>query len=264
MTETELSSATFETSRISAYDQLLAHTGKNCTPSQDSVDRFRAADVVLVSGQIVGAGKSTIIQFLESSGRRNVASWTNRELRPGEVEGIDKCQRSLEEMAAEAKCGGFLELIEVREGVFYATPAEFSSGEKYAKDLELEGAMDLRSLAPELPIIVPLPPLRSVDQLRVTEWERRVILREGLDRNYSDKAADDLRNRLLGVVTEADRIIELNLLDDPNILFVVNDDLDVALAEVHGFLDAGKSSNQQTIGQHIVDLRDFAQAALSV
>lgn len=45
--------------------------------------------------------------------------------------------------------------------------------------LKLKGALRLRGFAPELPIVVPLPPLTPVEKLAVTEWERRLIDREG-------------------------------------------------------------------------------------
>lgn len=127
-----------------SYDYLLSHTGENCSPSEESVAKLKAADLVLMSGQFVGAGKSTLISSLQANGRFNIASWTNRDLRPGEVEGVDKCHRPLVEMAGAAEWGYFLELEEVRPQVFYASPAEFQAERGYVKDLELKGAMRLR------------------------------------------------------------------------------------------------------------------------
>src|SRR5579885_2084710 len=163
---------------LEALPVLRAFTGVNCVPSPESVAELKQADIILLSGQFVGAGKSTFSRALEQQGRVNVASWTNRNLRPGEVEGVDKVKSSLSAMAEKAIGGYFLELEEVRSECFYATPAAFTKGQKYVKDLELKGAMRLRSFAPDLPIIVPLPPVRPAALGQVTEWERRVIERE--------------------------------------------------------------------------------------
>jgi len=75
-----------------SLELLRGSTSSSCRPSGESIAGLQATDLVLMSGQFVGAGKSTFIQAL---GRANIASWTNREL---------------------------------RSGVFYATPAEFNPG----------------------------------------------------------------------------------------------------------------------------------------
>lgn len=255
-----------------ALESLRRFTGPNCVPSQESIEALKQTDLVLLSGQFVGAGKSTFIQDLERDGRVNIPSFTNRELRPGEVEGVDKCKLSLGQLAAAAENGELLELEEVRPGVFYATPAKLSSDKHYVKDLELKGALRLRQYAPELPIIVPVPPVRELnDSKGLTEWERRVVSREGFHHSISDKDAKDLRDRLEGVVEEVDRISNEALVDDPNTVIIVNDALPVALSAMKTFLStrekpepSDNNVSDPSLGDHLRRVKELAILALVV
>lgn len=97
----------------------------------------------------------------------------------------------------------------------------------------------------------------------VTEWEKRVVLREGFDKATSVKDIDDLRGRLEGVVEECRRVLELDLIDDPNALILINSDLDSAIYEMYFFLATGKKRrSQHGLQRHIINLHDTAQAAL--
>ncbi len=249
-------------SERSDYLYLKNHTGDNCLPSDESVEDLRVSNLVLMAGQFVGAGKSTLINRLVGEGFSNVPSWTNRGLRTGEFDGVDKCSRSLGVMATKASEGFFLELEEVRQGVFYATPSEFHTGGNYVKDLELRGALKLRELAPELPIIIPLPTLREADSVGVTEWERRVVNREGFTRAINEASFSDLEKRLNGVVDETRRLVESGLLYDSNTLVLVNDDLNIATAVVFKFLETREKSSQTKIVDHLFGLSDLALGAL--
>ncbi len=251
-----------------ALETLRSFAGPNCVPSTDSIEALQEADLVLVSGQFVGAGKSTFIQELERDGRVNIPSFTNRDLRPGEIEGVDKCKMSLGQLAAAAQNGELLELEEVRPGIFYATPARLNPDKRYVKDLELKGALKLRTYAPELPIVVPVPPLQQAGS--VTEWERRVVSREGYQHRISEKDIIDLKGRLEGVVEEVDRISGEGLMDDPNTVLIVNDVLPVALRAMKTFLITGAKleiidarTHDINFGDYLQSVRDLASAALA-
>jgi guanylate kinase len=233
-----------EDTAYTSLEVLRSVTGAQCRPSVESLHQLRSADIVLVAGQFVGAGKSTFIKGLETEGRVNVASWTNRDLRPNEIDGIDKCHRSLSAMATKAVEGFFLELEELRPGCFYATPAEFDFGKRYVKDVDLKGALRLRDFAPEMPVIVPLPPVYKLDRKQVTEWERRVVVRDGLSFAINVSVIDDLKNRLHGVVEEVDRIEEQGLLADPRTLLVVNNHLPQSLHTLNTFVMTGEKLDQ--------------------
>ncbi len=246
----------------------------NCVPSPENVAVLDQTDLVLLSGQFVGAGKSTFIQELERRGRINIASWTNRELRPGEIEGVDKCVRSLGQLTTAAENGDLLELKEVREGIFYATPAKLSPNSRYVKDLELKGALRLRKYAPELSIVVPIPPLHEVKAGGVlTEWERRIVLREGFQKAISDKDIQDLQGRLEGVAEEVNRIYDEALISDPNTAIIVNDSLSIALNSMNKFLATGDKPQYLSelggllrsfrLAGHLHRLKDVAVVALA-
>lgn len=265
MSEVSLS---YEPSDEEALEILRGFVGPNCVPSPDSIEILQQADLVLLSGQFVGAGKSTFIRALEDEYRVNIPSFTNRDLRPGEVEGVDKCKKSLGQLATAAENGELLELEEVRPGIFYATPATLDTSKRYVKDLELKGALRLRAYAPELPIVVPVPPLDITDGL--TEWEWRVILREGYRHSIKDEDIHDLKGRLEGAVEEVDRIAEKGLAEDPNTLIVVNDDLSVALYSMEEFLRTGKKLDQAQnhlseggLNGHLQAVRNLASNALA-
>lgn len=242
-----------------SYEFLLARTGEQCQPSPDSIAALQEADVVLLSGQFVAAGKSTFINHLTTRGRANVPSWTNRALRPGEQEGVDKCHKSMDELAEAAAAGDLLELEEVREGVFYATPT-IQPGEPRVKDLELRGALRLRQFAPALPIVVPLPSLRPT-QSGVTAWEQRFLGRDGFG-NWGDADIRDLTGRLQGAAQESDRILELDLLTDPRLLLIANDDLRQALRGMYRFLATGEKPHQPGLRRHVEQLGALAREAL--
>lgn len=258
----ETTTASVDSPNVHLAELLRAHTGSDCVPSYTSVEELQHSDIVLFSGQIVGAGKSTLIQAQEANGSVNIPSWTNRDLRPGEVEGVDKVQATLAVMAERAITGYFLELEEVRPGVFYATPSGFAQGKKYTKDLELKGAMRLRSFAPNIPIVIPLPPLAPTTDGQSTAWEKRVAKRERLHKSITEKATDDLESRLTGVVEEAERIEDLGLINDPHTLLVINNDFARTYAAVEDFLATGEKGYQLDIVQHVRKLRDLATLAL--
>ncbi|HSX06349.1 MAG TPA: hypothetical protein VLG92_01360 [Candidatus Saccharimonadia bacterium] len=243
--------------------RTLRELSVDYVPSDASVGALHEADLVLMAGQFVGAGKSTFIKDLTTQqGRENVPSWTNRELRQGELEGIDKSKRSLPAIARAATEGSLLEFVEVRPGIFYATPALFTPGREYVKDVELQGALRLREIAPELRIVVPLPPLDPVESLQVTEWERRVVERD-IRGGVTARAIDDLEQRLKGAAEEATRIQELDLVDDPRTFFVVNRSLPEAVLAMNVFLQTGEKTQQDGIRAHIKQLGSLASAAIS-
>jgi len=225
---------------LQALEAIRGYVGPNCVPSPERIEALGQTDLVLVSGQFVGAGKSTFIRELEQEGRANIPSYTNRDLRRGEVEGIDKVTVSLGQLATLAENGELLELEEVRPGVFYATPARLNPHKRYVKDIELKGALRLRKYSPHIPIVVPVPPLREVETGDLTEWERRVAIRDGYRQAITDNDVKDLHDRLWGVVEEVDRISHEGLIDDPNLAIIINDDLSVALSSMKTFLATGE------------------------
>ncbi len=246
-------------------ENLGDYVGDQYTPSAESVERLRGVEFAAITGQITSAGKSSIIGGLVSEGWEDIPSRTSRLLRPGEVEGVHKIHCTLADLALGAHEGHYLEIEEVRPGVFYATQLPSNSdetGRKYVKDMELKGVLRLRAHAPGVRAVFPLPPLDWIEEKRVTEWERRHVLREGLTRGVTEPGIDDLEQRLIGVVEEVTRVEELDLIHDPYTLFVVNSTLLNTIAAAKKFLSTGEKTGQDRIEAHIQGVKELAKKAL--
>ncbi len=132
--------------------------------------------VLVVSGPS-GAGKSTVIQHLMT--RRDTlplpicfsVSATTRAPRPGETDGVNYRFLSREEFEAGIERGEFLEHAEYA-GNLYGTPLgpvkdALAEGTCIFMDIEVQGAMQVRSRLPEAILVFLMPPT-------LTELERRL------------------------------------------------------------------------------------------
>lgn len=245
-------------------DRLRELCGENCEPSLEQRRQLQQIDLVMISGQFVGAGKSRLLNGLHESGRSNIPSYVNRPLRPGEKEGVDKCSRDTHDMLEMARGGAFLEMEEVRPGHFYATSLMGADPEQaYVKDAELQGALQLRErFDPELPIAIPLPPFTFDRKAGVTEWERRAIGRDFYTARNFDTYHADLYERLRGAAEECDRIIDNGLIDEKNTFIFINEDVDRSREVLQRFLKTRKKPNSSGLLQYIGVLRNIAQEAL--
>lgn len=258
-----LSSDPVVLSNEAAIEQLRHFTGENCQPKAIAVENFQASRVAVTSGHIIAAGKSAIINGLSSYGWQNIPSWTNRRLRPGEVQGVDKWSVEPTTLLKKAEAGDFLELEEVRSGVFYGTGADFNATTKYLKDTELQGAFSLRALKPDLRIIIPLPPATIDPETGVRSWEKRIIDRERFSGYSSDETFNDITVRLKNALPDLDAIEQEDLLRDPYILVVINDDLEKATAEAARFLEGEQlTQKRKDIRENIKQLREFIYETL--
>ncbi len=124
----------------------------------------------VIIGGCSGVGKSTIIRRLLQAHPefRFSVSWTTREPRPGEEEGIHYHFTSTEEFERLIEENGFLEWEKVYED-YYGTPKEVlesDSDEITAVIFELDtrGAIKLKEKYPQFSTIALLPP--SIEDLR--------------------------------------------------------------------------------------------------
>lgn len=247
-----------------AEEALRTYCGDNCHPSLEQQHKLQRSDLVMISGQFVGAGKSRVINKMHEAGRYNIPSYVNRDLRPGEQEGIDKYGRDTDEMLTMIQQGKFLEMEEVRPGRFYATSLVDTDSEyAYVKDAELQGALRLREkFDPGLPIVVPLPPFTLDRTTGVTEWERRAVGRDFFGAQNFDSYHADLYARLHGAAVECDRIVESELIDDSNTLVFVNEDINRSWSAVQRFLNSREKPNSSGLRQYVGVLRGIAVNAL--
>lgn len=125
----------------------------------------------MVSGPS-GAGKTSVVQALSSRLPFHFSvSWTTRERRPGETDGVDYMFVNRSEFEAGALRGGFLEWAEY-SGHLYGTPrrevlARLDRGEHVLLDIENDGAGQVKRSYPEAMLIFILPPSMEVLEQRL-------------------------------------------------------------------------------------------------
>lgn len=161
-----------------------------------------------------GAGKGTVVARLLRlvPGLRLSRSWTTRSRRPGEAEDayvfVDR-----ETFLANAERGRFLEWTEFAgNGHLYGTPVpDPGAAGDLLLEIELDGAQQVKRLAPDALLVLLVPPSREA-------WEERL-------RGRGDDE-DSVRRRL--EVGEREEALGRRLADR----VVVNDDVDRAAEEV--------------------------------
>jgi guanylate kinase len=134
-----------------------------------------------------GVGKSSVVEALSNRMTFHFSvSWTTRDRRPGEQEGIDYVFVGREEFEEAIAAAGFLEWAEY-SGYLYGTPRgaildHLDAGEHVLLDIENDGAGQVKDAYPDALLVFILPP--SLDEL-----ERRLRAR-------GDTAEDDIQKRL--------------------------------------------------------------------
>ena len=171
-----------------------------------------------------GAGKSTVIQrFLRANpGFIRCLSVTTRAPRGTEQDGRDYFFTSADEFSRRVGANQFLEHAVVFGKHHYGTPRTFveenlRAGRSVIKDVDVQGALRIRSTFPKAVQVFIVPPSRD-------EIERRL-------RGRATDDEDTIRRRL----EEADA--ELALWEQYDYL-VINDDLDRAVADLSAIVRA--------------------------
>ena len=183
--------------------------------------------LMAVSGP-AGVGKGTIVKTIIAK-RDDVVesvSCTTRKPRAGEIDGKHYFFISKEEFLRRIEEKDFLEYDE-HFGNYYGTPRSFVEETLKTKSVILEidvvGSLNVKKEFPELVIVMIAPP--SVEELK-----RRLIGRGSEDE-------ESLKTRLARLDYElAQR--------DKYDYYIVNDDLDTAIAEVEAILDGEGNTAQ--------------------
>lgn len=141
--------------------------------------------MVVVSGP-AGSGKGTVNAELLKTGEFVYSvSATTRAPRPGEVDGVNYHFITEEEFRARIAEGGMLEYTQYC-GNFYGTPKKeaeevLDSGKHLILEIEVDGAMQVKSRYPEAVLIMLLPPSYEVQEQRLrgraTETEEKILAR---------------------------------------------------------------------------------------
>lgn len=173
-----------------------------------------------------GVGKGTLRErWLAGQDVFYSTSWTTREARPGEQDGVDYVFVTPEAFEAKAQADGFLEHAAF-VGNRYGTPIEpieaaLSRGQDVILEIEVEGAMQVKArMGDEAILIFIMPP--SLSELR-----RRL---EG----RATETPERIEKRLARAREEIREAHEFRYV-------VVNDDLDRALGELHAIQRAERA-----------------------
>ncbi len=179
--------------------------------------------LMAVSGP-AGVGKGTIVKTIIAK-REDVVesvSCTTRAPREGEVDGKHYFFISKEEFLRRIEEKDFLEYDE-HFGNYYGTPRSFVEETLKTKSIILEidvvGSLNVKKEFPELVLVMIAPP--SVEELK-----RRLIGR-------GSESEESLKIRLARLEYELAQ-------KDKYDYFIVNDDLDAAIAEVEAIIDGKK------------------------
>jgi guanylate kinase len=181
-----------------------------------------ARGLLLVLAGTSGAGKGAVgarLRAQEPSLRWSV-SWTTRDRRPGETEGVDYhfVTRQAFEQLRDAR--GFLEWFEVY-GDLKGTPAQFvrdelKAGHDVMLEVDVQGALAVKQALPEAVLVFVKAPSREEQRRRLEE------------RGSEDPDAIELRLAR----AEAEEQLGATKFD----AVIVNDDVDRAAAEIAGIL----------------------------
>jgi guanylate kinase len=176
--------------------------------------------IIVVSGP-GGVGKGTIVDALVKRDPQLwlSRSWTTRERRPSESEDAYVFTTS-EDFESRISNGGFLEWTEFL-GNYYGTPTPDADDDRdIVLEIEVDGAQQVKRIAPQTMLIFVLPPSRD-------EQERRL------------RGRGDLDHKVLARLKKAEEEepIGRELADH----LVVNDDLDETIDEMLGIIEATRS-----------------------
>ncbi|WP_246580732.1 guanylate kinase [Deinococcus aestuarii] len=187
-------------------------------PQPDAPSPALRRGLLLVITGASGVGKGTLRErWLAGQDVFYSTSWTTREARPGERDGVDYVFVTPEVFLDKVRHGGFLEHAQF-VGNHYGTPIEpieaaLSRGQDVVLEIEVEGAMQVRERMGDGAILVFIMP----------------------------PSLTELRRRLVGRATETPERIEKRLARARDEIthahafryVIVNDDLGRAVAELH-------------------------------
>ncbi|MGB3735052.1 MAG: guanylate kinase [Ilumatobacter sp.] len=175
--------------------------------------------IIVVSGP-GGVGKGTIVDALVKRDPQLwlSRSWTTREQRPSETDDA-YVFTTAEEFDERISADGFLEWTEFL-GNYYGTPTpEVGDERDLVLEIEVDGAQQVKRVAPEAMLIFVMPPSRE-------EQERRLRGRGDVDHKVHARLKK----------AEEEEPIGRKLADH----VVVNDDLETTIDEMLAIIDAAR------------------------
>lgn len=188
--------------------------------------------VLTVISGFSGAGKGTVVkQLLQEYDYGLSISATTRSPREGEQDGREyffKTKEEFEKMIREHQLIEFAQYV----GNYYGTPKEYvvqqlEQGKDVILEIEMQGALRVREILPEVNLIFLTPP--TVDEL-----ERRLVSR-------GTETAEVIRERMARAKEESAYMKEYDYV-------VINDDLDECVENVHQLIRSLHYKREQQEG----------------
>lgn len=180
--------------------------------------------LIVISG-FSGAGKGTVLKNLMSTYDNYCfsVSMTTRKPREGEQDGVDYFFVSREEFEKTISENGLVEYAEYC-GNYYGTPKAYvdkqlAMGKNVVLDIEVQGAAQIKKKFPDTLMVFVVPP--SIDTLL-----KRLRAR-------GTESEEVIQRRITQAKEEVKRAGDYEYI-------VINDDLDAAVKELHGIVEAAK------------------------
>lgn len=188
--------------------------------------------VLTVISGFSGAGKGTVVkQLLQEYDYGLSISATTRSPREGEQDGREyffKTKEEFEKMIREHQLIEYAQYV----GNYYGTPKEYvvqqlEQGKDVILEIEMQGALHVREILPEVNLIFLTPP--TVDEL-----ERRLVSR-------GTETAEVIRERMARAKEESAYMKKYDYI-------VINDDLDECVENVHQLIRSLHYKREQQEG----------------
>lgn len=188
--------------------------------------------VLTVISGFSGAGKGTVVkQLLQKYDYGLSISATTRSPREGEQDGREyffKTKEEFEEMIREHQLIEYAQYV----GNYYGTPKEYvvqqlEQGKDVILEIEMQGALHVREIIPEVNLIFLTPP--TVDEL-----EKRLVGR-------GTETAEVIKERMARAKEESDYMKDYDYI-------VINDDLDECVENVHHLIRSLHYKREQQEG----------------
>ena len=194
--------------------------------------------LIVISG-FSGAGKGTVVKGLvEKYGYSLSVSATTRQPRPGEVDGREYYFKSVADFKNLIDYNGFIEWAQYVDN-YYGTPRKFvedeiDAGRDVILEIEVQGAMNVKSQYPDVVLIFITTPDRNTLEARLR------------GRGSEDDAT--IAKRLKRAAEEAESI-------DSYEYIVVNDDINTCIDTVNSVILSRKCAKENNLS-FIAALKD--------
>ncbi len=185
----------------------------------------KQGNLIIISGTTC-AGKGTVIKKLLEKHNDLVlsVSYTSREKREHEVDGVDYYFVSQEEFEKKIANDEFLEYAQVHYGCYYGTPkkeilTQLETGKDVILEIDVQGAKQIKEKFPETILIFIMAP-------SMEEVKRRIKMR-------GDENNEQIISRFKVAYNEINQVNNYNYV-------VVNDDLQESVRKVEAILVSEK------------------------